>query len=94
MVRPIVRPKSTATDVQKSASSGGKWAPTNDFGQQARLRRFETATVTSSFPGPADDSDVIDFSFVDRASGVSDLPFIKRALQWGSCLLSACYGAL
>ena len=34
------------------------------------------------------DSDVIDFSFVDRASDVSDLPYVNRALQWGSCLLS------
>ena len=34
--------------------------------------------MTSSFPGPATDSDVIDFSFVDRASDVSDLPYFKE----------------
>ena len=74
MVRPIVRPKSTATDVRKSASSGGEWAPTTSDSKHDCDAGPTTAAVTSSFPAPATDSDVIDFSFVDRASDVIDLP--------------------
>ena len=84
MVRPTVRTRN-ATNVWKSASGGVGAPTTSDSKHDCNV---STAAVTSSFPAPATDSDVIDFSFVDRASGVSDLPFVKRALQWGSCLLS------
>ena len=84
MVRPTVRPKS-ATNVRKAASSGEGARTTSDSKHDCDA---STAAVMSSFPAPATDSDVIDFSFVDRASDVSDLPYFKRALQWGSCLLS------
>ena len=94
MVRPIVRPKSTATDVRKSAS-GGEWAPTTSDSKHDCDISFDFKTRTDvrvsdviNFCFEGSDSDVIDFGCDDRACGVSDLPYDKRALQRGSCLLS------
>ena len=92
MVRPIVRPKSTATDVRKSAS-GGEGAPTTsslDSKHDCDISFEKDVRVSDviNFCFEGGDSDVIDFSCEGRASDVSDLPYGKRALQWGSCLLS------
>ena len=72
--------KSKDRNQRPEVSSGGE-APTT-------LDSKHDCDIDFSFEADARDSDVIDFSFVDRASDVSDLPYVKRALQWGSCLLS------